>query len=107
MRWTEERNGKKEGGIRWLCAQLQGLHRYARVGHGRQAHRPLGDDEEDLGVREEKAPRQEIVRAEPDRIVLSLPGAFRTFRLRFPQSGLAILLTGHSPSTPKQAIRHP
>src|SRR5262245_22187902 len=104
MRRTEERNGKEEGGIRWLRAQLQGLHRYARVGHGRQTHRPLGDDEEDLGLREEKAPRQEIVRVEPDRIVLSLPGAFRTFRLRFRPTRSRDPTDRPFASTPRQAI---
>ena len=53
-------HGEEEGGVRRLRDQLQGLQRHARGRHGRQAHRALGDDEEDLGVREEEAAGEEI-----------------------------------------------
>src|SRR6185295_19386140 len=78
-----DRNGESEESSVWrLCDQLQGMHRLARRHHGSEAHRSLRDDEEDLGLRQEEETGQEVGLADPGRIVLTLPGAFRTLRLR-------------------------
>src|SRR3984893_14963310 len=70
-------DGEEEAGIWRLRDQLQGLRRHARVGHGLQAHRPLGDDQEDLGVREAEAAGQEVAARtlRSARTVLTPPGA--------------------------------
>ena len=68
--------------------------------HGPEAHRPLRDDEEDLGLREEEAAGQEVELPDPGRIVLTLPGAFRTLRFaKMPRSGSSSFDCVHAGST--------
>ena len=53
---------KAPEGVRWVRDQLQGLLGHAGVGHGLLAHRTVGDDQEDLGLREaEEARRQALI----------------------------------------------
>src|SRR5882724_4833599 len=77
----EREHGKEEACFWWLLDQLQGMQGQHGVRDGGGAHRPLRDDQEDLGLRqEEEARQQEVGSRRLDRIVLSLPGASRALR---------------------------
>src|SRR5712691_5696163 len=57
----ERQNGEEEVGVWRLLDQLQGLQGHHGIRDGLVAHRPLRDDEEDLGQREAEETRQEVV----------------------------------------------
>src|SRR5207302_677929 len=55
----DRQHGEEEVGVWRLLDQLQGLQGQHGVRDGLVAHRPLRDDEEDLGLREAEETRQE------------------------------------------------